>query len=169
MIWSDQSPMITKFRGNYNFLSNFSSYPFNMEYKGKLYYFQTSEHAYQAFRCESEKDFEKIMNSKTPSEAKKMSHGCFPRIDWEEIKDAFMYIILKNKFCDKGNKDAVDLLISTYPSYLLEGNDWGDTYWGCCFMTAENKWVGQNVLGNLLMMLRYHKIMERKLEMDILK
>lgn len=39
-------------------------------------------------------------------------------------------------------------LVETYPSDLVEGNTWGDTFWGVC------RGVGENHLGWILMLVR---------------
>ena len=39
-------------------------------------------------------------------------------------------------------------LVETGTEELVEGNDWGDTYWGVC------KGTGKNMLGKILMEVR---------------
>jgi predicted NAD-dependent protein-ADP-ribosyltransferase YbiA (DUF1768 family) len=53
--------------------------------------------------------------------------------------------ILRMKFADERLRDK---LTSTAPVELVEGNWWGDTFWGVC------KGVGENHLGRLLMKIR---------------
>jgi len=53
--------------------------------------------------------------------------------------------LLKKKF---ENPQFRKLLLDTYPHELIEGNNWGDTYWGKC------NGHGKNMLGTLLMQIR---------------
>ena len=52
---------------------------------------------------------------------------------------------LRKKFADP---ELRNLLLATGDEELIEGNYWGDTYWGVC------NGVGQNKLGKLLMQVR---------------
>lgn len=67
------------------------------------------------------------------------------RETWEFEKLSVMEQILRQKF-----KNAVPagVLGSTGKATLIEGNTWGDTYWGVCGGTGENH------LGKLLMKIR---------------
>jgi hypothetical protein len=67
------------------------------------------------------------------------------RADWEKIKLNVMYTCLKLKFADPALKQK---LLDTGSTQLVEGNWWGDVFWGVC-----NK-KGQNHLGQLLMQVR---------------
>jgi len=53
--------------------------------------------------------------------------------------------ILEIKFADTHLREA---LLATAPLELIEGNTWGDTYWGVC------NGVGENKLGKILMGIR---------------
>lgn len=43
-------------------------------------------------------------------------------------------------------------LMNTSPHELIEGNDWGDTFWGVDLNTNQ----GENHLGKILMQIRYN-------------
>jgi len=58
--------------------------------------------------------------------------------------------LLRQKFSEP--RQARQLL-STGRRRLVEGNHWGDRYWGMCQGEAE-EWVGENRLGELLMEVR---------------
>ena len=58
--------------------------------------------------------------------------------------------IVATKFSQ--NTDLKQKLIDTYPNILVEGNTWGDTYWGVD-ITKPNK-PGNNKLGEILMEVR---------------
>lgn len=67
------------------------------------------------------------------------------RADWDDIKTRIMVELLVQKFSDANLNTE---LCSTNPKLLIEGNDWGDTYWGIC----DGR--GRNVLGRILMLIR---------------
>lgn len=57
-----------------------------------------------------------------------------------------MHDIVRAKF--EQNPDLRQKLLSTGSEELIEGNTWGDTFWGVC------KGSGQNWLGRILMFVR---------------
>lgn len=132
---------IESFRGEYYFLSNFSEYP--VTYDGIT--FRNNEAAFQAMKVtdhEQRKSFAHL----DPSAAKKLGRHVDLRSDWEEVKQAHMYEIVKAKFTQHPKLKAQ--LIATEGAILIEGNTWGDTIWGMC------NGRGQNKLGNILMRVR---------------
>ena len=134
------SPCISSFSGRYFFLSNY--FPHSFVYKGIKYL--SSEAAFHAQKDESRaKEFEFL----TPNRAKRLGRLVKLRPDWEDVKKSIMKDILIEKFSDKKLRQK---LIETYPYTLIEGNDWGDKYWGVDFKTQE----GQNNLGKILMEIR---------------
>lgn len=68
------------------------------------------------------------------------------RDDWDLIKDDVMYEVCLSKFLK--NPILLQKLIDTGNEELVEGNTWGDRYWGVC------DGVGKNHLGKILMRLR---------------
>jgi ribA/ribD-fused uncharacterized protein len=130
---------ITGFFGPYRFLSNFHECPITVF--GLT--FQNSEAAYQSQKC-PDRAVEFINLS--PGLAKRLGRKVEMRPDWDAVKDNIMWETLQAKF-DQNEGLKVDLLL-TGDSYLEEGNDWGDTYWG----TVGG--VGENHLGVMLMHLR---------------
>lgn len=85
--------MITKFRGEHFFLSNF--YPCIVTYKGITY--SSSEAAYQAQKTldfNEKKEFSKL----DPKTAKEKGQTVDKRTDWDDIKLEEMYHICKTKF-----------------------------------------------------------------------
>lgn len=138
---------IKSFSGRYAFLSNFYHAPF--ELFGMLW--PTVEHFYQAGKIDNRRPdmwdwVEKIRCAKTPGEAKRLGRALPLREGWEGMKEGCMRFGLKAKF--EFNPDLGKQLMDTSPSLLIEGNTWGDRYWGVC--CGE----GQNRLGVLLMELR---------------
>jgi ribA/ribD-fused uncharacterized protein len=133
--------MIDSFTNEYRFLSNF--FPAEIFYEGILY--PTVEHAYQA--AKSNDFIERFQISLIPASlagaAKR--EGRKVQIDerrWNSQKVKIMRDLLRIKFSHPRLKE---LLIDTEEEFLVEGNSWGDTFWGVC----HGK--GKNILGLLLM------------------
>lgn len=137
--------VIDSFRGEYHFLSNFY-----VESDGC-----SVEHRYQAAKATNQADFNYIMESSTPTIAKKRGREIAIRDDWHNAKLFVMRELLIKKF---RNKDLKDRLLSTGNAFLIEGNNWNDHFWGIC------NGIGHNWLGRLLMNLRdeYFKENERE-------
>lgn len=135
--------MIDSFRGYYNFLSNFSKHGF-VDESGN--YWKTNEHYFQAMKCANGEDSIRIMQADTPSSAKKLGRECKMVGNWNQIKNLIMLDGLLMKF--RQNKDIKEKLLATGDEILVEGNNWGDKYWGVCDGEGKNK------LGELLMKVR---------------
>lgn len=157
--------MINSFRGQYRFLSNF--WPAKVAMDGRFY--PSVEHAYQAGKTTDENLRDKIRSAQTPGIAKRYGRHVRLRPEWESIKLYLMEKLLRQKFgldpipvsvpaemirsfrTDRivfFHEDLRTKLLATYPEKLIEGNTWGDTFWGVC--NGE----GQNHLGKLLMKIR---------------
>ncbi len=134
--------VIDDFCGKYAFLSNF----FVSRYNIGTFSFLSAEHAYQAYKASSMRDFDLIRLAKTPRAAKRTSRLVQVRSDWNEIKVAVMQRALQHKFVN--NDDLRHRLLDTGDCVLIEKNRWGDKFWG----VSQGK--GSNVLGILLMRLR---------------
>lgn len=146
--------VIKEFTGEHFFLSNF--YESKFMWRGNE--FPTAEHAFQwakALHTVDEKigDFAgyalKILKAPTPAKAK--YYGRSVRIDldtWEKNKVAYMREIVHAKF-RTAEDNLVGPLINTGATMLIEGNDWGDKFWGRCY--EDGRWVGLNTLGVILM------------------
>ena len=133
--------MIDRFDGEYAFLSNYSASPFRIDHV----LFPTMEHYFQANKADNQNDYLHIAYAPTPGEAKRLGRKIQLRPNWEKIKDEVMLTGLRKKFADP---ELRNLLLATGDEELIEGNYWGDTYWGVC------NGVGQNKLGKLLMQVR---------------
>jgi hypothetical protein len=141
---------IDKFAGEYHFLSNFYEHP--IEYKGKIW--PSVEHAYQAQKAIDPTNQERIRTAKTPAQAKKYGRVLRLKDDWESTKDQIMIDLIRIKFIDP---DLARKLLATGDAVLIEGNTWGDTYFGVC------DGVGLNKLGNILMVIREERARDRDL------
>lgn len=130
------------FDGEYAFLSNFYDSP--IEKDGIIY--PTNEHFFQAMKTLDNEERKRIAAAETPGKAKRMGRSVKLRPDWEQSKIQIMKEGLTLKFLC--HKDLAEKLVATGDVWLIEGNWWGDTYWGVC------NGVGHNMLGNLLMEIR---------------
>lgn len=136
---------ITSFTGSYHFLSNFAEVRVNLD--GLLY--PTLEHAYQAAKTLNMYQRHEIWACNTPGQAKRLGRMVTLRPDWESVKVDIMRDLLWQKFAHDPFRQ---LLIATDPQELIELNTWGDKVWG--MVQINNEWVGQNLLGKLLMQVR---------------
>jgi ribA/ribD-fused uncharacterized protein len=123
---------ITWFRGQYAFLSNFDDRE------------PSTEARYQAAKATDPEERDWVLGQTTPAAAKKAGRRVRSiRPDWEEAKVDVMRAELREKFAP-GTRFAL-MLLATDDAELVEGNNWGDRFWGR--VNGE----GQNWLGRLLM------------------
>lgn len=135
---------IYAFNGQYTFLSNF--YPCEIRHLGQTY--RTLEHAYQASKVFNKWDHLRIAGLPTPAEAKKFGRTLCLRPDWtDDTKIEVMRLLIRKKF--KAGTMLAEKLIATGDAILIEGNWWGDRFWGKCPAGPEGE--GDNWLGKLLM------------------
>jgi len=127
------------FSGPYRFLSNF--YPAPVVFDELLY--PTVEHAYQAAKTlDGGVRYDIAMFVDGPGKAKLRGQSVNLRKDWEEVKLEVMRTLIYRKFEIPVLRAS---LIDTGNIALVEGNSWGDTFWGV--YNGE----GENHLGKLLM------------------
>lgn len=150
--------VIDRFEGKWKFLSNFYVSPVIIASFGFDYLDPTAqnenaiikhtlsvEHAYQAEKALHLEDFDNILALRYPGQAKRAGNEIDIRSDWERIKIE----VMRNKLRQKFNQPVFSAaLLYTGDAVLIEGNHWGDKFWGVC----DGK--GNNVLGNLLMEIR---------------
>jgi len=152
---TEKSPkIIDHFFGNYRFLSNF--WPAEVIYDG--FTFPSVEHAYQAaksldtlnllyFTTTPPPGIDGHSRVLTAGEAKRRGRTLNIRSDWEDVKISVMAALVYDKFYR--HVDLREKLLDTKSSILVEGNTWGDRFWGVC--GGE----GQNHLGQILMNTRF--------------
>lgn len=128
---------IDSFEGRYRFLSNF--WMCELDYDGMIY--PSSEHAYQAAKTTDITTRQKIASLSTAYDAKKAGKSVRIRPDWDEVKLDLMLQIVRAKFAVP---EMASKLLGTGDAALIEGNWWGDTFWGKC------GGVGENHLGQIL-------------------
>lgn len=145
--------MIDKFDGRFRFLSNF--WPCKIEHQGITY--PSNENYYVAMKINDiqlingkmitvDDAREYVATIKDPGVVKRFGRSIKVRKDWDDIKLKVMEYGVRQKF--KKNEELKELLLSTGDQELIEGNWWGDIYWGVC------KGVGENHLGKILMKVR---------------
>lgn len=133
--------VIDSFFANYRFLSNFE--PCTVVYDGMTY--KCSEAAYQAAKT-TDVSLRIAFTTMNGSKAKYAGQKLPIRADWNDVKVDVMYEIVKDKF--SRNPELKAKLLSTGTLQLIEGNYWGDKFWGVC--NGE----GENHLGKILMRVR---------------
>lgn len=137
------TPIIDSFRGEYAFLSNF--HPARVKLASRWY--PTVENAYQAAKS-TDPEYRKHLSACSPSEAKRWGKTVFLKPNWGSRKLAVMRKLLAQKFWIPELREK---LLATGDAHLVEGNTWGDTFWGIC------NGVGENHLGRMLMAIRETK------------
>lgn len=131
---------IDRFFGKYRFLSNF--WPCQILMEGIIY--PSIENAYQAAKT-LDRDLRTQFVDISPGEAKKLGRKLQLRKDWEKYKIPAMELFVFQKF---RNPKLKGFLLDTDNKELIEGNTWGDKFWGVC------DGVGENHLGKILMKVR---------------
>lgn len=137
---------IRYFQDEYHWLSNFGygSVPY-----GQLV-FLTNENFYQAMKT-TDQALREQMAPILPAQAKRVGQELELRPDWASVKDQVMMFGLSRKFQDGELRRK---LLSTQGRFLIEGNNWHDTYWGVCdgkCKKPHSAAEGKNMLGYLLM------------------
>lgn len=142
---------INKFRDEYAFLSNF--YYADVELDGVKY--PSVENAFQAAKT-NDPEVRKAFVNVTPSEAKKLGRTIKLNKSWYSHRIVVMRDLLKQKFNIPKLKEK---LLATYPSFLVEGNDWHDNTWGVCrcnkCASKTTRYEVRNLLGQFLEEIRY--------------
>ena len=134
--------IIVDFSGEHSFLSNY--WPSPIRWEGDDY--PTVEHAYQAAKCLDPVARGGIRDAPTPGDARRLGREVSLRPGWQRQRFHVMRQLLEVKFTSDPELRAK--LLATEGAVLVEGNTWGDTYWGTC------NGRGANHLGRLLMDLR---------------
>ena len=141
---------IVQFKGEYRFLSNF--FPSKVTHWGIKH--RTVEHAYQAAKC-GEWDVHHraaIAAKPTARAVKSAGRAVSEEMDpgtmkwWRSVNLQIMLDLVRQKFTR--HKDLQEKLLETGDAELIEGNTWGDTFFGVCRGTGENH------LGKILMKVR---------------
>ena len=115
--------------------------------------YPTAEHAYQASKFKDEKHRSAIRNANTAGKAKRIAKKLLTgdrTLAYMQEKGPtevrLMSSVLNDKF--RSNAGLAKQLTDTGLVPLIEGNDWGDVFWG------QSGGKGENNLGELLMRVR---------------
>jgi N-glycosidase YbiA len=133
--------MIESFSGEHAFLSNFALVRVSLD----NVVYPSVEHAYQAAKTDNLALRMKICAALSAARAKAIGKSIPLRADWNKVKLNIMLDLVRQKFA---HKDYRHQLLATGDQRLVEGNWWGDTFWGVC------RGKGENHLGRILMRVR---------------
>ena len=127
----------------YRFLSNF--WPCKIILDAEVY--SSVEHAYQAAKTIDPFARALIRGTPTPAAAKRLGRNVLLRPEWTTsmLRVNVMRDLLRQKFSIQPLRER---LLATGDVELIEGNHWGDHFWGVCDGRGENH------LGKLLMEIR---------------
>ncbi len=146
---SERVNTIESFSGKNRFLSNF--WPVEVELDGEVY--PSTEQAYKAAETLDEEVRRRIREfapnkKELEGQLKEALSSAALRPDWtDEMRLGVMEYLLVQKF-DGRDPSLQQKLLDTGDAELIEGNTWGDTFFGVC------DGVGENHLGRLLMKVR---------------
>ena len=132
---------IESFDGKYRWLSNFWLCP--VARSGYIY--PSTENAYQSAKV-SKFIGENPFLTCSPAKAKEYGQKMLDRMSWDSVKVDVMRGVLKQKF--REGSYLGEKLIDTDNVSIIQGNTWGDKFWGVC--DGE----GRNMLGFLIMQIR---------------
>ncbi|MDB5175813.1 MAG: Swarming motility protein YbiA [Candidatus Saccharibacteria bacterium] len=144
---------IETFQGDTRFLSSmFMVHNWLMSREGILV--PASENLYQADKFLDDDHREYVLQARHGLASKRragelVERGVPMRPDWDEVKVSHMARFTLHKFV--ANPDIAGRLMGTYDQELIEGNTWGDNFWGVCPPGSRN---GQNWLGRILVDVR---------------
>lgn len=146
----EPAAIIDTFRGPHFFLSNFFPHLMILPDADVLAFAAgrhapTVEHGFQAAKALNAIDAERTLRAPSPGAAKRQGRDIRCRSDWLAVRIRVMELLLRTKFSDPELRER---LRATAPAALVEGNTWGDAFWGVC------NGRGENLLGKLLMKVR---------------
>jgi ribA/ribD-fused uncharacterized protein len=145
---------ILHFRDEYHFLSNYAYTP--MRWQGIDFHSGEQAFAWAKTKFANSRIAQPyahdILNCDSPGEAKRLGRKVPINVkEWDSHKVMQMRELVHAKFLTGRMEDdsLVGRLCNTGVKMLIEGNDWGDKFWGRVY--ENNKWTGLNVLGVILM------------------
>lgn len=124
----------------------------------------TVEHAYQAMKAQDIHQFRRVLRRETAKQARADGKTLAARPDWDQERVAIMRLLVQQKFADPL---MAARLLATGQHELVEGNTWGDRFWGMtpAIIPEERPvlphqsygrygdvwYIGENWLGKILM------------------
>jgi ribA/ribD-fused uncharacterized protein len=136
--------MITRFRGQYGWLSNFADVLIERD----SITYSSVERAYMSAKSDSPEWKEYYRDEANYiGDIKRKSRHIQLILDWDNKREEVMFPLLFQKYT---TEPFYTKLISTDDMYISEGNYHGDKYWGVCLKSYE----GDNRLGKMIMEIR---------------
>ena len=139
--------MINNFGNEYSFLSN--SFLCPVSFEGLDY--TNAESLFQSCKFRKVKS-RKVFTNMGPNSAILKGRHVTLRDDWEDVKEKYMYRVVKAKF--QQNPDLKQKLLDTKEEELINGNMKHDNFWGKCYCEKCTNRFGRNKLGEILMKVR---------------
>lgn len=136
---------ITRFDGAHYFMSNFYGSPIEMPswHAARGHVAPTLEHAFQAAKTSDPTSALAVLRAGSPGQAKRLGRSLQLRPGWDDGRVVLMMALLRLKFAP--GSELAGWLAQTAHTYLVEGNTWGDRYWGVCDGVGEN-WLGRSLM-----------------------
>jgi len=131
---------VESFTGEFFFLSNM--YPCRVVVDGMAY--PSTENAFQAMKTDNREERVSFQICK-PKEARRLGRKLELKDGWEMKKIELMEALVRYKFTMYRD---LTWALTQIDGEIVEGNTWGDEYWGCC------NGKGENHLGKILMNIR---------------
>lgn len=141
---------ILEFQGENRWLSNF--WPCNVVLDDME--FKSVEAAYVAAKTTDLNIRKAIQDLPKAGDCKRFGRKIKLSPYWDGQKLQVMEYLLRQKF--KAGGDLAKRLTSTGDCKIIEGNNWGDTFWGVC------NGKGENNLGKILMKIRSELIADNE-------
>ena len=126
-------------------------------FKWKGEFVVSAENAYQSEKTHDQSYKRRILKAVTPIVAKRLGRRAKLRGDWDNVKLEIMLEVVREKF--EQIPRLAEELMKTAGHNLIEGNDWGDDFWGMIKVNGE--WKGENHLGKILMVVRNELILSK--------
>lgn len=140
-LYNDSDLKITKFRGDYNFLSTM----YECDIRWLDLDFDCLESAIAASMT-LDRDIQELIATMEVEKVQQLSKVFDVRDDWDDIKIPVVTKLTEIKFTS--NIGLYNRLLATGGMEIIEGNDFYETFWGMC--NGE----GRNEYGKILMRLR---------------
>ena len=139
--------IIDAFRGEWRFLSNMHECSVMLD--GRV--FGSSEAAYHSLKFDDPPVKDRLAAARDGKEAKRIAESLSPREGWPNERVHAMRTAVEAKFAQNAELGA--RLVGTIPYTLVEGNDWGDNFFGHDRSNADGPHL--NMLGRVLMDTRF--------------
>ena len=119
-----------------------------VDFEGEVY--PTVEHAFAAAKTLDPTEREVIRLAPRPGDAKRLGRQVALRSGWDDLRVGVMRGLLARKFAPA--TDLAARLLATGDAQLVEGNTWGDRFWGVCrgqggINSANCSWNGVTSCG----------------------